>query len=109
MAKTKKQKTIEPYWDEAVKTWFKFCVDKFGEPPSFDGSAPRDLKLIVHQLRIRAEAKNIEWTELALVTRLNAFLEFAYSMQWLKTNWLLSNLNRQKDNIFFQLAKQYAK
>jgi hypothetical protein len=107
--KPKKPKQIEPHWNKAVETWFKFTTDKFNAPPSFDGSAPRDLKCIITQLRQRAEAKNIEWSELALVTRLNAFLDAAYTYQYLRTHWLLLNINRQKDIIFFDLAKAYSK
>ena len=92
----------------AVDTWFKFCVNKFGEPPSFDGSSPMNLKNIIKQLRQRAEAKNIEWSELAIVTRLNKFLETAYTYNWLKNNWLLQNIDRKKDTIFFDIAKQHS-
>lgn len=105
----KPKKQIEPHWNKAVETWFKFTTDKFNAPPSFDGSAPRDLKCIITQLRQRAEDKNIEWSELALVTRLNAFLDAAFTYQYLRTHWLLLNINRQKDIIFFDLAKAHAK
>lgn len=106
--KPKKQKFIEPHWDVIVQTWFKFCVDFKGDKPSFDGSAPRDLKNIIKELRERAESKNIEWSELAAVTRLNKFLQVANTYKYLNENWLLSNINRQKDIIFFNLAKQFS-
>jgi len=111
VAKEKKKrvkKVPEPHWQAAVSVWYKFTEQKKGTVPSFDGSAPRDLKAIIKQLRERAEAKNIEWSELALTVRLNAFLERAYTYNWLQNNWLLFNINRQKDTIFFDLAKNNA-
>lgn len=103
-----KVKAIEPYWDAIVAVWFKFCVDYKGDKPSFDGSAPRDLKSIMKQLRERAEEKGIEWSELAAVTRLSKFLEVANTYKYLNEHWLLSNINRQKDIIFFDISKQYS-
>lgn len=43
----KRVKEVEPYWSEMVEIWFKICRDKFGDTPTFDNSAPRDLKAIV--------------------------------------------------------------
>lgn len=108
VVKQRKKKFIEPYWDAIVGVWFKFCIDNYGDKPSFDGSAPRDLKSIMKQLRERAEERGIEWSELAAVTRLNKFLEVANTYKYLNENWLLSNINRQKDTIFFNLSKQYS-
>lgn len=105
--KPKEPKFIEPHFQVMVSTFFKFCVDFKGDKPSFDGSAPRNLKNICKQLRERAEEKGIEWTELAAVTRLNKFLETANTYKYLNENWLLQNLDRNKDMIFFNLAKQY--
>ena len=106
MKKSKQPKQPEPHFQLMVSTYFKWCVDNKGDKPSFDGSSPRNLLLIVKQLRQRAEDKNIEWTELAAVTRLNAFLDVANTYQWLSDHWTLFNLDRQKDTIFFNIAKR---
>lgn len=105
MAKAKKEKAPpEPFWNELVEVWFNFCKEKFNEPPTFDGSAPRDLKFIVSTLHERAIASELEWTEELATSRFHKFLSFAYeSSEWLRNNWLLSNLNRQKDAIFFNI------
>lgn len=106
MARVKKVKEAEPYWSEMVNIWFKICQDKFRDKPTFDGSAPRDLKSIVKSLRERTESINIQWTEDVARQRLYSFLDFAYtSNHWLQTHWLLSNINRQKDALFFNLRK----
>jgi hypothetical protein len=108
MAKTKKEKKPpEPFWNEQVGIFFSFTKEKFHEQPSFDGSAPRDLKNILYALRKRAEDKGIEWTYEVATTRFRLFLEWAYMDKWLYDNWLLMNLNRQKDKIFFAITRQY--
>ncbi len=106
--KTKKE--TEPYFKELVEVYFKFCREKFDEDPSFDGSAPRDLKNIISTLRQRATSKGIEWTLPVASLRLSLFLEYAFKDKWLSQNWLLFNLNRQKDKIFYniRLAQNYS-
>lgn len=107
MANTKKEKKpTEFYWNELVHEYFDFCKTKFKEAPSFDGSAPRDMKSIIQALRKRAEEKNLEWTQELAISRFRAFLSYAFSDWWLSENWLLSNLNRQKDKVFFKAAKE---
>lgn len=102
--KTKRvKKEPEPFWNELVKVYFDFCREKFNENPSFDGSAPRDMKAIIKSLHERADKSNIEWTLPVAQFRFYNFLEFAYQDYWLSKNWLLSNINRQKDKIFFNI------
>lgn len=109
--KAKKQKAPpEPFWNELVEVWFSFCKEVFNESPTFDGSAPRDLKAIVSTLRQRAEKSGLIWTVSLARLRLHHFLSYAYqSSEWLRKNWLLSNLNRQKESIFFNLAQSTSK
>lgn len=102
----KRERMIEPYWMDLVSVYFDFCKDKFGEIPSFDGSAPRDMKTLISTLRNRAEANGIEWNHETATTRLRSFLEYSFSDKWLSDNWLVSNINRQKDKIFFKIAQQ---
>lgn len=101
--KSTTKKPPEPHWDELVNFWFSYCRDKKGEEPSFDGSAPRDLKNLIESLRIRCEKSNTEWTLEVALLRFKNFLDFAYQDSYLNKNWLLFNLNRQKDKIYFQI------
>jgi hypothetical protein len=101
--KPKKEKFIEPYFKELVEVWFNYCREKFDESPTFSGSAPRDLKSIAASLRERAATSNIEWTSEMAQTRLQNFLNYAWQDNWLSKNWMLSNINRQKDKIFFNI------
>jgi hypothetical protein len=105
MARKKTDNTV-PFWNSLVETYFSFCREKFDESPSFDGSSPRDMKAIIVSLQKRAEEKNIEWTETVAVTRWRKFLEFAYQDKWLAENFVLALINRQKDRIFFRIAKE---
>lgn len=105
--KIKEKKAPELYWNELVGVYFDFTKQKFHDVPSFDGSAPRDLKTIIQTLRKRAEDKGVEWTHEVATTRFRHFLEWAYMDKWLSENWLLMNINRQKDKIFFSITKQY--
>lgn len=110
----KKEVETEPYWDQLVKVWFDFNVEKFllrnpgadpkdGEP-SFKGSDPRDLKHIIGQLKARAKRKfdagypQFEWTEGRAMTSLREFLDHCFSDPWLSANFLLSNILKQFDN-----------
>jgi hypothetical protein len=105
--KEKKEKKIEPYWQEMVGVYFDFTKSKFHDIPSFDGSAPRDLKNILQALRKRAEDKGIEWTQEVAIIRFRHFLEHCWMDRWLSDNWLLMNIARQKDKIFFSITRQY--
>lgn len=104
----RKKKTpaeVEPYWSDFVQIWFKFCRDRFSDSPVFDGSAPRDLKGIIKALKKRAALKKQEWTHDVATHSFYSFLSFAYTDPWLRKNWLLFNLNRQKEKLFFNLRK----
>lgn len=109
MAKEKKEKTPPAkFWTSMVKVFFDFVRENFdGEVPSFDGSAPRDLKSIVQALEKRAEIAGVEWTEEVANARLRKFFDVAHSIPWLRENFLLFNLNRQKDKIFFTIKQQH--
>lgn len=105
----KQKKEPIPFWNELVQVYFTFCRDKFNEPPSFDGSAPRDMKTIIASLKKRCEEKGIEWSLLEATVRWGKFLDFAFQDKWLKENFMLSNINRQKDKIFFNISRSYIK
>lgn len=106
MTKTKIKKEIEPFFNELVLVYFHFCCEKFNREPSFDGSSPRDLKNIIKSLHKRAISSNIEWNLEASQQRLYKFLEYAYQDKWLRYNFLLSNILRQKDKLFFNIQQR---
>lgn len=108
--KMPKKTQTEPYWGLLVETWFSFNRENFnGEEPSFDGSSPRDLKSIIVSLRTRAEKKGVEWSAPEAITRFRNFLSSAKKDNFLSQNFLLFNINRQKDKIFLNMQAQYRK
>jgi hypothetical protein len=110
MKSKKTNKTPEPHWQSLVSTYFSFCAEKYHDVPTFDGSAPRDLKSIIVALRKRCESAGEEWTFEAATGRFKHFLEYAYANDaWLRENWILSNINRHKDKFFFNKSKHASK
>ena len=103
----KKQTTPELFWNDLVSVYFSFCKEKYNTIPTFDNSSPRDLKAIIITLRKRAENKGVEWNYETATTRLRHFLEWCFMDKWLSQNWILQNLNRQKDKIFMNASRQY--
>lgn len=103
LMKKKEKKEPTKFYNLCVQAFFDFFEKKFGFRPSFDGSAPRDLKSIVDSLKSRSEEKDYEWTPQLATAMLTKFLEFGYQDLWLKENFLLQNLNRQKDKIFIRI------
>lgn len=105
---TKKEKAPPAkFWPAVVKLFFDFIGEKIpGERPTFDGPAPRDLKSIMLALEQRAERANVSWTEETACLRLKNFLDAAWNDPWLQKNFLLSNLNRQKDKIFYNAKRK---
>lgn len=101
----KKEKFVRPFWDKFVSGYFSFCVEKFSERPSFDGGSPRDLGMIYDAIRKKAEEKKMLWSEELALKSLKVFLDFCFADSWLHKNFLLFNLNRQKDKIFFQIKQ----
>lgn len=108
-SKKKQSRAAEPFWNDMVSIFFKFCKEKFDAVPTFDHSQPRDLKSIIIALRKRCEDSGREWDFETATSRFRHFLEYAHeNNQWLRNNWLLSNLDRQKDAVFFNISKQRA-
>jgi hypothetical protein len=57
-------------------------------------------------MKKRSEERQVEWTYEIASAMLEKFLEFCYMDNWLRDNFLLSNLNRQKDKIFIKIKSQ---
>jgi len=101
--KKKKQapEYVTPHWPALVAEWHRFNKEdeRLKCEVSFKDADPRNFKKIVDNLQKRAESKNIEWTEIEAVRRLNKFLQSALDDKWLPQNFLLNNLNNQFDKI----------
>jgi hypothetical protein len=104
--KRKKEKADpEPWWPEMIELYFEFYKQRFfGSEPTFDLSAPRDLKNILVALRTRADKSGAGWGLEVAKQRFLNFMTAAFEDKWLSENFLLFNINRQKDKIFAQIA-----
>jgi hypothetical protein len=102
----KKKQDAEPYWKELIAVYFSFCFEKFNERPSFTDSDPSDMHRIIESLKQRASEQQTEWTQEVATLRWRGFLGTAHQDDWLSKNWLLSNLNRQKNKIFLNLVNK---
>lgn len=102
----KKEIDVTEFWNELVELWFAFNEQKFHERPSFKDADPKHLKKIVLALKKRAEEKSVEWTKDSSTFRLKSFLDDSFTDQWLKSNFLLSNLDKQMDKIILKQPKQ---
>lgn len=99
-------KKSRTFWRIFTEEYFIFCEDKFGEKPTFDGSAPRDLGMVYDAIEKKCVEKEIEWTEEIAHRSIKIFLQVAWNNnKWLQENFMLYNLNRQKDNIFRQIKQ----
>jgi hypothetical protein len=98
-AEVKKSNEVTEYWQLLVDTWFRFYKQKKGEDPTFSGPSQKSLKAIVKNLKTRSTGKGRVWNEQSAPETLQMFLEYAYGLNWIKDNFLLTNLERQFDKI----------
>jgi len=94
-----KGKQPEPYWQEIVKVWNDFVIEKFKEPPLFAGQDPKFLKSIIGKLKKRCAAKNEEWSQPNALQRFKSFLQYAFADAWLAKNFILKNLDTQFEKV----------
>jgi hypothetical protein len=100
---------VEPHFKPCCGVWIEVYGNVVPPPPGEKIADPkiwkdkvemRHLKLILKDLRKRAEEKNIEWTEEAATTRFRAFVTAGGNDEWISKNFLLRILNNNKTKIF---------
>ena len=95
-----KKGDVQSHWNLLVEKWFSFYENNFSVKPTFTGASAKTFKSVVDQLEKRSRSSGLEWTELQAVETLNVFLEKAMQhSEWLKRNFLLSNIANQFDAI----------
>jgi len=87
------------YWKQIVETWFTFYKKYYLVEPTFNGASAKNLKLIIDRLKSLSEKSGYEWNEDYAIRVLTRFLDNAFSDNWLKDNFLLSNLYSKFDSI----------
>lgn len=106
-AKKRKKGVPTQYWQAMVKIWFDLYAELIPPPkgeekakPCFDTVETAQMKIILKELRKRAEEKNIEWTEEEARKRWEAFLRHAFLDDWISRNFMLRIISTNKTKIF---------
>ncbi len=115
----KKEKKVAPqkrkrglatmYWQPLVKIWFDLYAELIPAPPGeekakpcFDTVETAQMKIILKELRKRAEDRDLEWTEEEAKKRWEAFLRYAWTDDWISKNFMLRIISTNKTKIFNQ-------
>jgi len=106
VANAPEKKEPTAFWNNFVEIWFRFYETQIGSKPTFNGANANHLKSIVKRLEKLYNEKNAGtdkvWDELSSARILNHFLDNALKHEWLKANFLLTNLSVQFDKIVNQ-------
>ena len=97
------------HWKSLVAKWFEYYEQKMGQPPTFPPSMAAHLKSIVQRIKKMSDQKNFEWTEQQATKSLHHFLAKAWEDDWLRANFLLTNLSTKFDSIVNSKANGIAK
>ena len=102
MARKKKEEKPVEYWSDLVDIYFEFykTISLDGQPPLFNGSAPRDFKNIVLALMERNKRAGNEWTQMFAILTLKNFLTYVSRIPFYRNNFSLSYISRSVDAIF---------
>ena len=113
MEKKKKRGVPEKFFRQCVGVWFRV----YGElvpnvevdpgvfevaSPSFVGAETSHMKSILKELRLRAEKRNIEWTEQEATKRFEAFIRKSWEDPFIKKYFMLRIISNNRTKIFNQ-------
>ena len=108
--KMKKEKKIAApptqFWGKLVKLWFDLYaellppVEGLPAKPIFDTIEAFQYKIIIREIKKRAEERKIEWDEKNALTRTEAFLRKAWEDDFVSKNFMLRIISNNKSKIF---------
>ena len=103
VAKAPEEKEPTKFWKSFVDIWFRRYDEVTGAKPTFNPAAAKNLKSIIQRLEKMYFDKNTEhWEEVKALITFNKFIDNALRDDWLKSNFLLTNLSTQFDKIINQ-------
>lgn len=103
VAKAPEEKEPTKFWKSFVDIWFRRYDQVTGAKPTFNPAAAKNLKSIIQRLEKMYFDKNTEhWEEVKALITFNKFIDNALRDDWLKSNFLLTNLSTQFDKIINQ-------
>lgn len=102
-ASAPEEKEPTKFWKSFVDIWFRRYDEVTGAKPTFNGAAAKNLKSIIQRLeKLYFDKNSHEWEEVKALITFNKFLDNALKDDWLKSNFLLTNLSTQFDKIVNQ-------
>lgn len=97
------EKEPTKFWKSFVDIWFRRYDEVTGAKPTFNGASAKNLKSIIQRLeKLYYDKNSHEWEEVKALITFNKFLDNALKDDWLKSNFLLTNLSTQFDKIVNQ-------
>jgi hypothetical protein len=103
VAKAPEEKEPTKFWKSFVDIWFRRYDEVTGAKPTFNPAAAKNLKSIIHRLeKLYFDKNNEHWEEVKALITFNKFIDNALRDDWLKSNFLLTNLSTQFDKIINQ-------
>lgn len=103
VANAPEEKEPTKYWKSFVDIWFRRYDETTGAKPTFNPAAAKNLKSIILRLeKLYYDKNSHEWEEVKALITFNKFLDNALKDDWIKANFLLTNLSTQFDKIVNQ-------
>jgi hypothetical protein len=103
VAKAPEEKEPTKFWKSFVDIWFRRYDEVTGAKPTFNPAAAKNLKSIIQRLeKMYFDKNNEHWEEVKALITFNKFIDNALRDDWLKSNFLLTNLSTQFDKIINQ-------
>jgi hypothetical protein len=97
------EKEPTKFWKSFVDIWFRRYDEVTGAKPTFNGAAAKNLKSIIQRLeKLYYDKNSHEWEEVKALITFNKFLDNALKDDWLKSNFILTNLSAKFDIIINQ-------
>ena len=82
-----------------VEIWFSFHFEKYSFQPSFRALDGKKVKSIIEKLKKLSEQKGFEFTDTVAESSFLKLLSIAYSDDWLRSNFELSNIDSKFNSI----------
>lgn len=105
----KNKRTAAPptqFWKPLVKLWFDLYaellppVEGLPAKPTFDTIEAFQFKIIIREIKKRAEERSIEWNEKNALIRTEAFLRKAWEDNFISKNFMLRIISNNRSKIF---------
>lgn len=97
------EKEPTKFWKSFVEIWFRRYDEVTNSKPTFNGAAAKNLKSIIQRLeKLYYDKNSHEWEEVKALITFNKFLDNALKDDWLKSNFILTNLSAKFDIIVNQ-------